>query len=82
MPQRAHLPSAIGKLCFPGHPPHAGTRPGAACHPGGRASPFAQADHRRGFACPGLLALWRGYTPAEEHPAPPAPGKRPTAQKS
>ena len=41
-----------------------------------------ETDHCRGYPCLGLPALWRCYTPAEQHPAPSAPGKRPTDQKS
>ena len=41
-----------------------------------------ESDHHRGFPCPGLPALWRGYTPKEQHPVPPAPWKRSAAQKS
>ena len=41
-----------------------------------------EANHCRSFPCLGLPALWRRYNPTEQHPAPPAPWKRPTAQKS
>jgi len=41
-----------------------------------------EAYHCRGCPCTGLLALWRGYTSAEQHQTPPTPEKRPAAQKS
>ena len=40
---------------------------------------FPVAYHHRGCPCPGLLALWRGYTPVEQHQTPPAHEKRPAA---
>ena len=41
-----------------------------------------EADHHRGFPCPGLSAPWRGYTPIEQHLTPQAPWKRTAAQKT
>ena len=40
-----------------------------------------EAYHLRVFLHPGLPTLWRGYTPAEQCPAPPDPWKSFVAQK-
>ena len=40
-----------------------------------------EANHLRGFPHPGLPTLRKGYTPAEQCPAPPAPWKSSAAQK-
>ena len=40
-----------------------------------------EANHFRGFPPPGLPALWRGYTPTEQRPAPPTPWKSSMAQR-
>ena len=63
-------PPAIRKLYFPMHPPF----PLPCVHaldlrlpaiPEGWPHHFQEADHCRGFPCPGLPAFWRGYTPTE-----------------
>jgi len=41
-----------------------------------------EAYNHRGCPCTGLLALWRGYTSTEKHQTPPAPEKKPAAQKT
>ena len=65
-------PPAIRKLCFPVIPPP----PPPPTHLWDLGLPavlegwpqqFPEAYHHRGFPCPGLLALWRGYTSSEQH---------------
>ena len=80
---------AIRKLCFPVHPlppppPHPMHLPdlGLPAIQEGWPQQLPEAYHLRGCPYTGLLALWRGYTSAEQHQTPPAPEKRPAAQKS
>ena len=69
-------PPASSEQCFPVYPPS----PYPTCVPDLRPPAILEgwhhhlqeADHLRGFPCPGLPALWRGYTPTEQHPALPA----------
>ena len=79
----------IRKLCFPVHPlppppPRTMHSPdlGLPAIWEGWPQQFPEAYHRGGCPCPGLLALWRSYTPEEQHQTLAAPGKRPAAQKS
>ena len=60
-------------------PPVPDLRPPAI--PEGWPHHLQEADHLRGFSCPGLPTLWRGYTPMEQRPAPPTPWKSSAAQK-
>ena len=83
-PQRAHLPASYQKAVLPSASSYPMCTPdlGLPAIPEGWPHHLWEADHHRGFPCPGLPALWRGYTPVEQHPAPPAPWKRTRAQKS
>ena len=88
-PQQAYWPLAIRKLCFPVHPLPPPLPPpmhlwdlGLPAILEGWPQQLPEAYHLRGCPCPGLLALWRGYTPVEQHQTPPAPKKTPAAQKS
>ena len=79
----------IRKLCFPVHPlppppPRTMHSPdlGLPAIWEGWPQQFPEAYHCRGCLFPGLLALWRGYTPTEQHQTLPAPKKRSAAQKS
>ena len=82
-------PLASRKLCFPVHsvppplpPPMLSTDLGLPAIQEGWPQQLPEAYHHRGCPCTGLLALWRGYTSAEQHQTAPAPEKRPAAQKS
>ena len=82
-------PLASRKLCFPVHslppplpPPTLSLNLGLPAIQEGWPQQLPEAYHRRGSPCTGLLALWRGYTSTEQHQTPPAPEKRPAAQKS
>ena len=85
-PQRAHLPTSYQKAVLPSASPlplpleHVPDL-GLPAILEGRPHHLWEANHHRGFPCPGLPALWRGYTPTEQHPEMPAPWKRPAAQK-
>ena len=88
-PQRAYQPTSYQKAVLPSaSPPPAPTTPLNLPDPGlpaiweGWPQQLLEAYHCRGCPCPGLLALWRGCTPAEQHQTLPAPKKRPGAQKS
>ena len=78
-------PPASREQCFLVHPPSPYStrapdlRPPAI--PEGWPHHLREADYLRAFPHPGLLALWRGYTPMEQCPALPAPWKSPAAQK-
>ena len=82
-------PLASRKLCFPVHrlpslppPPTLSPDLGLPAIQEGWPQQLPEAYHRRGCPCTGLLALWRGYTSAEQHQTAPAPEKRPAAWKS
>ena len=80
---------ASRKLCFPVHPlpplpppPTLSPDLGLPAIQEGWPQQLPKAYHCRGCPCTGLLALWRGYTSAEQHQTAPASKKRPAAQKS
>ena len=84
-PQLAHLPPASREQCYPVHPPspmlrRPDLRPPAILE--GWLHHSWEANHPRGFPCPGLPARWRGYTPGEQGPAPPVPWKTSAARNA
>ena len=70
-PSERTCPPASKEQCFPGHPPsptlHApDLRPPAILEDWPHQS--WEANHLPGFLQPGLPALWKGYTPMDQHP--------------
>ena len=85
-PQQAYWPASCQNTVLPSaSPPPTPATPYALTDLGlpaiqeGWPQQLPEAYHRRGCPCTGLLALWRGYTSAEQHQTAPAPEKRPSA---
>ena len=78
-PQQAHLPSAIGKLGFPAHPPtpySVHTGPETACHPGGLASALAGSQPLQEFSLTWPACPLEGLHPCGAAPSTNSPRSR------